>query len=237
MGSKIDLLVKLQYLDQNINSLESTKTKIPEELESAKSEMIRVENKLKDVEKKYSEYQKTLKIKEGEIEDEKEKVKKSRVRQNEVKTNDEYRALLKEIDFINSRIDTIEEELIKMFDLAEPYKQEIASTKKELENEKKLYDEQITLKNKELQDIESEIKFSREEREKLMTEIDSDIYRIYERLCKYKENIAISKIGKKGICQHCSVLIPPQTVNEVIADDKVLYCPNCQRILYYTDDV
>lgn len=236
MESKLDLLIKLQHVDQLAASLEGKKSRIPEEIEFVKGGLKKAEVALKQAESKYTEYQKSLKMKEGEIEDEREKSKKSRLRQNDVKTNEEYRALLKEIDHINSRIDLLENELIKMFDLADFHKQEIAKSKQELESAKKICQEKTALKEKELVEIESEIEFNREERGNLEASIDSELYKIYKKLLVYKDNAAVSKIGRKGNCQYCSVVIPPQTLNEVIADEKILFCPNCQRILYYREE-
>ncbi|RMF97151.1 MAG: hypothetical protein D6734_02755 [Candidatus Schekmanbacteria bacterium] len=236
MATEIHTLLELQRLDNEIILMEKRIEEIPVEIEDAREHVKKAEEELKNSEAKYDEHKKKIKLKEGEVEDFKEKMVKNRLKQNEVKTNEEYRALLKENEHIEKKIDALEEEIIIMLEDTENFKKEISDMKKILEEEKKKHQEIENEKNRELREIEKKIVECKDKRKKLADSVSEENYKQYEKLMKMRSNKAIAIIDMDGICTECSVLIPPQTVNEAIADEEIKFCPNCHRMLYYTEN-
>jgi len=66
-------------------------------------------------------------------------------------------------------------------------------------------------------------------------EADPELLKRYNFLKDRKGGKAISAVIK-GVCQSCNMGIPPQRFNELIKGEKVLTCPNCDRLIYWGDD-
>ncbi len=236
MTTEINILYELQKIDNEIISMDERKSRIPQEIEDAKEALQKAEEELKASQERFEDYKKNIKLKEGEIEDLKEKIVKSRIKQNEVKTNEEYRALIKEVEHLNSKIDSTEEEILIMMDESGTFKEDISKAKSLLEEEKKKHQVMEEEKKNELENLEKSIAEKREKREKSIGSISKEKYNEYEKLMKKRSSRAVSVIDIEGFCPECSVLIPPQTVNEVIMDEEIKNCPNCHRMLYYSEN-
>lgn len=232
----MNILLELQKTDNEIMLMEQSKCRIPQEIEDAKEELKKAEEELKASQSRYDDYKTQIKLKEGEIEDCKQKAVKNTLKQNEVKTNEEYRALLNENEHIRKKVDTLEEEIIIMLDKTDSFKKEISTAKADLENETKKHQQVEVEKNNQLRDIENKVVEYKEKRTKLAKLVNEDNYKEYKKLMKLRSNKAVSVIDINGICPECSVLIPPQIVNEVISEEETKFCPNCHRMLYYSEN-
>ena len=43
-------------------------------------------------------------------------------------------------------------------------------------------------------------------------------------------------VGEEGICSGCHIAIPPQVFIDLQRGDKIMSCPNCQRLMYWAND-
>jgi predicted nucleic acid-binding Zn-ribbon protein len=58
----------------------------------------------------------------------------------------------------------------------------------------------------------------------------------YQRLFKHKGNNVVVGIDH-GVCNGCHMQLSRQIVVSCQAEQEVIYCPNCGRILYYTPEM
>ena len=165
------------------------------------------------------------------LNDETEHLKKTQVKLNEVKTNKEYSALLSEIDSIKKKKDQLEEEIIILLDKIESIKEKIEKVRKKVEFEKNLWENIVKAKEKELTVLEEDIKKNQLEREGIISKIDSKLVQTYQILSEHKDQLALAE-AKNMICQGCFINILPQKFNELKSGEDIIFCSNCQRILY-----
>lgn len=66
-------------------------------------------------------------------------------------------------------------------------------------------------------------------------DIDVEILFKFERIVRSKEGIGIVPI-KKNVCTGCSMILPPQFVNEIQQKNKIIFCPYCSRVLFYEEE-
>ena len=58
---------------------------------------------------------------------------------------------------------------------------------------------------------------------------------LYRRLLTGRKGLAVVGI-KNGTCQGCFLSLPPQLVQEVRRQDRILTCSHCQRILFWSGE-
>jgi len=231
LNEQLKLLINLQNLDFKILDLEKLKNNIPKEIEEKRASLNAAEEEFKKEENELKEVQKTIRLKEGTLNDEMEHLKKTQIKLNEVKTNKEYSALLKEINSIKEKKDQLEEEIIMLLDRVEVIKGKINKAQKKVDFEKAVWEDIIRTKEMELRNLEEDIKKSRLERKVLIEKIDPKLVQTYQKLSDHKDKMALAEV-KEMSCQGCFVTILPQKFNELKSGEDIIFCSNCQRILY-----
>ena len=231
MNEQLKFLVNLQKMNFKILELERLKNNIPKEIEERKDSLNFAEEEYKNNETVLKETQKTIRTKEGALNDEMEHLKKTQVKLNVVKTNKEYSAVLSEIESIKKNKDKFEEEIIILLDTTELIKKKINESKKKVDNERTAWEGIVKEKGKELKSLEEEIKKSKIEREDVIGKIETKLVQIYQKLSDHKDKLAMAEV-KNMSCQGCFVKVLPQKYNELKSGKDIIYCSNCQRILY-----
>ena len=64
--------------------------------------------------------------------------------------------------------------------------------------------------------------------------MDEEVIYKFEKIVRKKEGLGIVSI-KNSVCMGCNMILPPQFVNDVRREEKIIFCPNCSRILYFYD--
>jgi predicted nucleic acid-binding Zn-ribbon protein len=226
-------LIKLQELDIEMGRLSILLENIPLQIEEIDKNIEESLQIVQDAKSKLAQNQKVRRDLETEVQDNKEKTIKYKRQLNEVKTNKEYRSLLKEIDETNLRIDTLEEKIIEEMLQADEIEKEIKTA-----NEKAAVAHQELSKKREIifqekSEAEDKMKKLEENREELVPKIPSDQLKLYNQISSKKNGIVLSEIHDE-FCSMCHMRVRPQMVNELLAGSKIILCENCGRILYYS---
>src|SRR6266850_2157469 len=150
----------------------------------------------------------------------------------QVKSNDEYRALQHEIEHAQKGIRKTEDDLLNLMMEAESLQSEIKTAEVRLkEDQQKVNEERKLLEEENKRDLtalESYVK----ERQEIATSISSDdLLPRYERVRKHRGGIAVAA-ARNEVCEICKVRIRPQVFQEILKNDQIIACDACQRILY-----
>ncbi|MEO0136005.1 MAG: C4-type zinc ribbon domain-containing protein [candidate division WOR-3 bacterium] len=232
MEEVLQRLAKIRDLSETIKKNDMLLKNIPETIVKLKNEIEQKNKQLNQVKNRLTEIKKLYKLKEGDIADNENKINKLNQQIHSVKTNEEYRAILKEIEFLkNSRL-AIEEEMINLLEEEEKLKNSLSSLEKETK-------EFIEQKNREIQQLEEQRAQVMAEQEKNRSVFADEIKKlpvevrsIYERITNARDK-AICVVTDEGICTGCYTNITPQTLNELRKKDKLVLCDSCGRILIY----
>jgi predicted nucleic acid-binding Zn-ribbon protein len=100
------------------------------------------------------------------------------------------------------------------------------------ENKSRIEKEQQDLDKKKL-NWEAELIKVHGNQDELRKQVESDLLEKFDKLSSKKEGLGIAGISQSGICGGCRYKIRPQVFAEVIADNEIQHCDNCNRILYY----
>jgi len=225
-------LVKLQKLDAYIKNLKKVQEEGPKKLAEVEAEIEAAEKRVADSLALEKEMHKRRRDLEAEVEDIDEKIKQNQARQLRVKTNEEYRALLKENEYLRKSNAQREDEILDLMEKIEKITVENKGLKVWLEEQKKILAEKK-------KNIESWLEQCRQdqarmdaERPALLKEVPENYLNLYQRLYNGRNGRAVVPIVN-GICQECHLQIPPQQFNELQRNDKLMTCPHCNRIIYW----
>jgi len=235
IAQQTDFLIGLQALDAQIYKMESEKELKPEEISNLKDLLEQKQSGIKDAEEQLKGLQLKHKEKEIMLGTKEEQVKKLQAQLNLIKTNKEYTTMVGEIESHKADNSVLEEEIINFMD-------SIDETKVRLDQEKQKFTEESKNIDTQVKEIEQQIKFIdaaivelKKEREELTPLIDKKFLSEYERILVGKDGQAMAEVVNDN-CGGCYMQLPPQVINEINMKEKVIYCENCQRILYIKNE-
>lgn len=232
MEEVLELLMRIKDLDEEINKNRHELNEIPNLISKLQRDIDRANNQLNQSKHRLSEIKKLFKLKEGDIAENESKIEKLNQQMHSVKTNEEYRAMIKEIEYLKNTNRKIEDEMIELLEEEERLTNGIT----------KLEQDTRRLNNEKIKEIE-ELKKRREElneRQKIaestfqdqITRLPADVRAIYNRIVKVRTQ-PICVVSNEGVCTGCFFNLTPQTLNELKQKNHLVLCDNCGRILIY----
>jgi predicted nucleic acid-binding Zn-ribbon protein len=236
MNSDLKQLIRLQSIDLAIQEIRTRIDRFPS-ISKALDEKLKAANSGLDSAKERIKTNQTNRKKfEGEIGSLEAKISKYRDQMMSVKTNEEYKAVQKEIEFEQQHIRKIEDDILNLMMESESLQTEVKTAEVRLkEDQQRVNEERRELEKTNQQDasaLESYIK-ERRELEKLISE---DLLPRYERVRKARGGIAVAA-AKDEVCEVCQVRIRPQVFQEIRKNDQIIWCDACQRILYFPENL
>ncbi len=235
MKSVFEKLKKLQEVLLKEFGIEEELDDIPKELNEQKERFHKFERSFVDKEALLKSNRTMI----GEISKEKEQLLANKEKYEGqitiIKTQKEYEAITSEIAQINEKLESIEDEetsAVKEIETLESRLEQLKEVIKELKGDIGKNEKEVKkLSDKKKKELDSCLK----EKEKISEGLDEEVLYKFEKIVKNKEGIGIISI-QKNVCMGCNMVLPPQFVNDVRREDKLIFCPNCSRILYYQDD-
>jgi predicted nucleic acid-binding Zn-ribbon protein len=235
-------------LDENfklILTIQSTDARIEEitrEMEGAPKRIQRLKDDLDLLEKSVEQDLSSLEdLKKGspslerDLEEVELKLKKSKVKLNDVKSNKEYQAVLKEIEELNELTFQKEELVIKWMEEIEIQEKECADNNERWERSRKEYESEEKKFSQRMKELEKEVQSLDEQRLKLCREVDKDLLSRYTALKAHlRSQVVVPVID--AVCGGCHLGIPPQQYNDLIRGGSLQSCPNCNRIIYFEEN-
>lgn len=230
MENKLRLLFTLQKIDSEKDDILDLKGDLPEQVEKLKSQLSEKKARIKELQEEIKKSAVTRDAHDLEIISLREKIEKYKTQQFEVKTNKQYDALTREIEFSQDRINTLQREIDLIEGKGGLAQSDIASLKPTIEELQKDLDERSTeleLVNQEHEDEELKLQH---ERDKIVVQLNKSDLKAYERVREAKDGIAVVSI-RRNACGGCFKRVPPQTMQELRKNDQLLVCEHCGRII------
>ncbi len=232
--SKIDLrpLIELQKYDLQIKNLEKELEEIPKKIEKLQENPELEKTSLLQVKMQMEENQKKRKELELNIQNYRQNIANYKAQQMKKKlTNEEYHALNEAISHEEKKIAEVEELLLDEMLLADEIEKEIKNKeesfhKAEIQMQR---DKELILKEKE--EIEGKIKNLKAIRENTTKGVQQKLMDLYNKISKKKDGIVLSVV-KDEFCSICNMRVRPQNLAELRKNTNIIFCENCDRILY-----
>ncbi len=233
-SEELQKLIELQKTDARVFDIKKEVDAFPDKIAAMKGLIKEKESIFKASDDKLKQFQLKRKDKEIELTTKEEGVKKYQSQQFQVKTNQEYNALQKEIESLRADKSVLEEDLINIFDDIEKTEAELKSNKQLYEQEKAKIEAEIKEVEKHKNDIEGQLKSLEDERKAKAQAINPDVLAKYDRILNGRDGLALVPIMGEA-CGGCNMSLPPQVINEIRLRNDIIMCGNCARILYSVD--
>jgi hypothetical protein len=235
LKDKIGDLIVLQDCDNRIREITNKKNEGPLRVKKLAEDLNAIEGKFQEKQDRLDLVKKDGRKIDQEIQELEEKIEKSNIKLSLIKSNKEYKAVLKEIEDLKHVKFQTEDKAIQIMEEIEEL-EKICSENKEKEAEiRKAFEGDKQEIERELEALNEELKVLDAKRDTYTHTIDQDLLREYVYLKDHKGGQALSPVVG-GVCQVCHMNIPPQTFNELIRGDSLMTCTNCGRVIYWADD-
>ena len=235
MKDKISLLTQLQDCDNRIQTMMTRKTEAPLKIQGLEDQLNSIETKLQEDNDRFETLKKDRRNVEQEVQDLENKIEKSNEKLSLIKSNKEYTAALKEIEDVKNAISLTEDKVIQCMEEIEEVEKICLANNDQQEGIKRNVDKVKKEVEAELEALEKELKALETERNQFTQDIDQDLLKRYLFLKERKGGQAISPVIG-GVCRACHIGLPPQKFNELQKKDALLTCPNCHRMIYFEDE-
>ena len=227
----IKKLIVLQDRDQKIFRTKTELKSIEPQRVAMRDKMSKCEAILENAKTQSNHVESARKDLENEVSAKKDQINKYSQQQLDTKKNEEYKALNNQIDTCKKAIVELEDKQLDLMEEAENVAVVVANAKKEAaeiqDNIGKMDDREKELKS-ELDELKSD-------RGDLAEAVDRPALRLYERLLKVKPDPVVG-VTTENICGGCHMLMPVQVVVSTRQDQDLINCPNCGRILFFTEE-
>ena len=231
MREQISILVRLQTIDSDIQKIETRLGKVDGEIAALDSELDEFESSIKEKVTIGEAYQKTFRSLESDANLNLPKIAKSKEKLTSVKTNKEYQALLKEIEDLKTANSKIEDQMLEILEQSDTAEAQLSEINQEFEFAKiRVAGEKAGITMAAEKDrtrlAELQVDF-----QTVLDTVNPDILKAFRSVRSRIGNLAVAKV-EDAVCAGCHMNIPPQMYNELQRFESLMYCPQCQRIIY-----
>lgn len=235
MLPELKRLVDVQEIDKIIREVTQSLARLPEELrvESATLEEMRAEYEAQSQELENLQNQRLET--EKEVAEMAEGIKSSRQRLMEIKSNIEYKAMLKEIAFKEDQRDQKETRVLELMELMETQKQSLAEQTQNLQDQEELVARRREEVETQVAKLERELAALEKQRKELRKVVPAPLLKRYEFIRQRRNGTAITPVHD-GVCFGCHMNILPQQFIDLQKGNEIIQCPHCQRILYWQEE-
>jgi len=232
MNSDLNKLIDLQQVDARIAALRSEIAALPKEVAQIEAKLAGSKAQVEAAQTAIKSDEGARRKHESDIKDQQEKISKYRDQSLKVKTNQEYKALLSEIEHAEAEIAKLEDKVLEIMVAADSRKETLKQAETTLkantaenEKEKEHARLQTTEDEKQLAELTAQ-------RNGLRSGISDDTLRHYDRVLKLRGS-AIAAVHDNQMCSVCRVILRPQVYQDVMKGEEIIACDSCQRLLYF----
>ncbi|MGH9785540.1 MAG: zinc ribbon domain-containing protein, partial [Terriglobia bacterium] len=164
-----------------------------------------------------------------------DKISKYKDQTLEVKTNEQYRALLHEIEFHEGEIRKLEDAMLSEMIESEALEKALREAERSLAEERVRTEREIVEARQRQQQDEAELSTARAARGETQGRLAPDVYDTYERVARFRRGIGVAEV-RNSTCGACHVVLRPQAYADVRSNTRIVVCESCGRILYFVPE-
>ncbi len=232
--NQLEQLIALQKVDNAIYDVNKMLTKAPLVIEEIRTRFEEIDSQKKNIEEKLVHLHEQEKRINNEAEETSNSLKKSKSKLDQVGNEREFTAVNREMDNMEKQTKLFEDEQkaldnellfqnAKMEELMEDW----TAVQKELQDAE---DNLAQLQR----DSESQLAELEVARQTSLSHVPAPVLSRYEFIRRRLKHPVIVAV-KNGICYGCHISIPPQAYNELQRGQQIVSCPNCQRLVYWSE--
>ena len=229
---QIEQLVVLQKVDSEMIGLERTLEEAPKQLRNLQEKKEYLQQQQDVIQEKINVLMEQKGRIEFEIENDSQKVKKSKNKLMMVENTKEYHAMMREMDSMEKMNRMREEEKSNLLADLNDLEGRKETLQKDIDELGETIAAQQSTLDAELADKRTRLEVLNKEKTQASQAVPAPILVRYNFIRDRIPNPVIVPVSE-AVCQGCHVVIPPQAFIDLQKGEQILSCPNCQRIIYW----
>ena len=233
MSPDLDRLIKLQQLDSTIEDARRRIAAHPDRLADADARLNDAKQRVDTAKERLKDNQEARRALEKDVALYQGRISKFKDQQAAVKTNKEYQALGHEMETASHDLAAVEEKVLERMMEADEISAAIKQAEAALATQQKEINAEKAALEKERVTVEAALAEASKGREALLADTEPRLIALFAQVAQKRKGVAICSATRDGLCSVCHVRLRPQVFQQVRANDSIIQCDSCQRILYY----
>ena len=231
MNSDLEKLIELEKVDREITRLTDEVAALPKRVAAIEEQLADHKSAVESAKTAIKANEASRRKLEGEIQGYQQKIIKYREQSSSVKTNDEYRALMHEVEFSEQHISACEDKILELMITLEAEEKDLKTAEAALKVETAEVEKEKA--NARLRTTEDEKLLAElsEKRQQLRPAVSDGSLAHYDRVMRQRKSAVAEARAQK--CMACFVMVRPQTWEEIRTNEQIITCSSCGRIFYY----
>jgi predicted nucleic acid-binding Zn-ribbon protein len=232
MNSDLKILMELQQVDARIGALRAEVAALPKEVAKIEAKLAGSKAKVDAAQAAMKADETARRKHESDIKDQQEKISKYRDQSLKVKTNQEYRALLNEIEHAETEIRKLEDKILDIMVAADTRKEMLKQAEATLKADTAENEKEKEHARQQTAEDEKQLAELNEQRRQLRAGVTEETLTHYDRVLKLRGS-SLAAVYEDENCSGCRVRLRPQVFQDVMTNEQIVTCFYCNRILYY----
>jgi uncharacterized protein len=232
MNPDLEKLIVLQRLDSAAHEAQRTLAEGPERekaldarLAAARDTVAAAKAALTESQNARRDHEKTVALHQGRL-------SKFREQAMSVKTNQEYHAIQKEIEFAQTEMKAAEDAVLEKMLEGDELTAGVKRAEAGLAVEQKTVDADKKAMAAEAAELKTTLDRLAAERADVVKSLTPQVLAKFELVANRRNGVAIAE-ARDGICTICHVRLRPQVFNSILKNDQIIQCDSCNRIMYH----
>ena len=231
MNADIARLRELQTVDDAIAHLEADFGALPKRVAAIDQKLAAAKTDAETKKKESTENDKRRRSLEDDIKTSEQKIAKYKLQSQDVKTNEQYRALQHEIEFAQVEIRKFEDGVLECMEKSEALASSLQHADAALAQQVIDMEREKHEARAQAEQGQKELAVAKVKRNELRAAIAGDVVEHYDRISKRLKPAVTEALEYK--CTACFLALRPQRIEELKGANQIITCEQCSRILYY----
>ncbi len=231
MNDILQQLLEVQNYDEKIIAYETELRDIPARKDDLQRDVAAAQSALNEANEELRRNIVAVDELEVEVNTFKDKLAKYYQQERELKNNEEYRALQKEIFMIKQEIMKSEDRELELMGEVERCREVVAERQKDLDEQQSVISVDVAELDERAAAVAADLASLKAERAEVAAKANPKWLARYERVIQSRRGVAIVPL-EEDTCSGCQMRVPPQTVHNARHGRDIVMCDFCGRFLH-----
>jgi predicted nucleic acid-binding Zn-ribbon protein len=231
MNADLQRLIELEKIDREAIRLTEEVAGLPKRVAAIEAKLAEHKAAVEQAKARVKSNESSRRQNEADIKGFQEKIAKYRSQSSSVKTNDEYRALMHEVEFAEKQISACEDKILELMIGLENEEKALKVAEAELKTEAADVEKEKAEARVRTAEDEKLLVGLKTKRDELRAGVDYSALAHYDRVMRQRKSAMAEAREQK--CLACFVMLRPQTWQEVRTNEQIVTCASCGRIFYF----
>jgi uncharacterized protein len=231
MNADLEKLIELERVDREANRLSEEVAGLPKRVAAIEEKLAEHKAAVEKAKAGVKGNEANRRQLDADIKGFQEKIAKYRSQSSSVKTNEEYRALMHEVEFAEKQISGCEDKILELMLGLESQEKALKIAEAELKTESADVEKEKAEARVRTAEDEKLLAGLKEKRTQLTAGVNESTMAHYDRVMRQRKSAIAEARDQK--CMSCFVMMRPQTWQDIRTNEQIITCNSCGRILYF----